>query len=151
MLDGAVDRALERRREARVLELRSICAQEARLKQRVTEIVRAADDEGDWRAAGCSSSAAWLAQVSSSDYRTAARLARTSEALRCLPALDRALGSGVLSLDQVAAAAPFATPGTDAELARVAVGMAPSEIAVAARALAPPSLADDQRSTSGAR
>ena len=43
------------------------------------EIVRAADDDGDWQAAGCSSSAQWLAQVSSSDYRTAAQITRTSE------------------------------------------------------------------------
>ena len=42
-----------------------------------------------------------------------------------LPALDEALAAGALSLDQVAAAAEFATPETDAELARVAVGQAP--------------------------
>ena len=69
-LDGTVDQARERRREARRRELRALCEQEARIKQRVTEIVREADDDGDWRAAGCSSSAQWLAQVSSSDHRT---------------------------------------------------------------------------------
>ena len=68
-------------------ELRSLCEQEARIKQRVTQIVREADDDGDWQAAGCSSSAQWLAQVSSSDYRSAARITRTSGALRGLPAL----------------------------------------------------------------
>ena len=73
-LEGTVDQARERRREARRRELRSLCEQEARIKQRVTEIVREADDEGDWEAAGCSSSAQWLAQISSSDYRTAARI-----------------------------------------------------------------------------
>jgi HNH endonuclease len=134
----------ERRRAARRCELQSLCAQEARIKQRVTEIVREADDEGDWRAAGCSSSAAWLAQVSSSDYRSAAQITRMSVALRCLPALDHALASGVLTLDQVAAATPYATAGTDAELARLAVGKPPSEIALAARTLAPPTVADDQ-------
>ena len=118
--------------------------QEARIKQQVTLIVREADDEEDWRAAGCSSSAQWLAQVCSSDHRTAVLITRTSSALRSLPALDQALGTGALTLDQVAAAAAFATPETDAQLARVALGKAPSEIALAARTLVPPAVADDQ-------
>jgi HNH endonuclease len=143
-LDGTVDQVRERRREARRCELRLLCEQEARIKQRVTEIVREADDDGDWRAAGCSSSAQWLAQVCSSDHRSAARITRTSSALRGLPALDQALSTGALTLDQVAAAAEYATPGTDLELARLAVGKAPSEIALAARTLVPPALEDDQ-------
>ncbi len=118
--------------------------EEARIKRRVMQIVREADDEGDWRAAGCSSSAQWLAQVSSSDYRAAVRITRTSVALGSLPALDHALGTGVLTLDQVAAAAEFATPASDAELARVALGKPPSEIALAARTIVPPTLADDE-------
>jgi hypothetical protein len=127
--DSTIAQVRERRREARRRELRLLCAQEARIKQRITQIVREADDDGDWRAAGCSSSAQWLAQVCSSDHRTAARITRTSSALRSLPALDHALSTGALTLDQVAAAAEFATPGTDAELARAAVGKAPSAIA----------------------
>jgi len=143
-LDGTVDQALERRREARRCEARAVCAERARLDQRLMEIARDAEDEGDWQAAGCSSGAQWLAQVCSSDYRTAARLAHTSSALRCLPALDHALSTGALNLDQVTAAAAVATPGTDAELARVAVGMAPGEIALVARSMVPPVVADDQ-------
>ena len=54
------------------------------------------------------------------------------------------MSTGALTLDQVAAAAEFATPETDAELARVAVGKAPSTIALAARTLAPPKVEDDQ-------
>jgi hypothetical protein len=54
------------------------------------------------------------------------------------------MSTGALSLDQVAAAAEFATPETDAELARVAVGKAPSAIGVVARTLSPPVVADDQ-------
>jgi len=50
-VEGTVDQALERRREARRCEVRSICEQQARLQQRLTEIVRKADDDGDWRAA----------------------------------------------------------------------------------------------------
>ena len=143
-LEGTVDQQRERRREARRCELRSLFEHEARIKQRVTQIVREAEDDEDWQAAGCSTSAQWLAQIASSDYRTAARITRTSTALGRLPALDRALSTGALSLDQVAAAAEFATPETDAELARVAVGKAPSQIALAARTLVPPKVEDDQ-------
>ena len=142
-MDGTIDQGRERRRAARRCELRSLWEQEARIKQRVTQLVREADDDGDWQAAGCSSSAQWLAQLSSSDYRSAQRITRTSSALRSLPALDHALGTGALSLDQVAAAAAFATPASDAELARLAVGKPPSEI-VLARTIVPPTVADDQ-------
>jgi hypothetical protein len=140
---ATVDGVVDQRREARRRELRSLCQQEARIKQRVMQLVREADDDGDWQAAGCSSSAQWLAQLSSSDHRAAQQITRTSAALRSLPALDHALGTGALSLDQVAAAAEFATPETDSELARVAVGKAPSAIALAARTLVPPSVEDD--------
>src|SRR6476660_8817732 len=121
MADGTIDQVRERRREARRRELRSLCEQEARIKQRVTQIVREADDDEDWRAAGCSSSAQWLAQICSSDHRSAEQITRTSSALRSLPALDHALSVGALTLDQVAAAAQFATPASDAELARIAL------------------------------
>jgi hypothetical protein len=140
---GTVDQALERARAADRRALVSIGEQEARLAQERTVIVRRADDRGDWQAAGCSSSAQWLAQISSSDYRTAARITRTATALRELPALDAAMSSGSLTLDQVAAAAELATPETDAELARIAVGKAPGAIARAARILVPPKVADD--------
>ena len=142
--DGTIDQALEREREACRCELRAIRVEQARLAQRQTELVRAADDRGDWRAAGCSSSAQWLAQISSSDHRTALRITRTSDALRSLPALDHALSTGTLTLDQVAAAAEYATPASDAELARIAVGKAPSEIALAARTIDPPTVKDDE-------
>ena len=74
----------------------------------------------------------------------AVQITRTSVALRSLPALDHALSTGALTLDQVAAAAEFATPESDAELARVAVGKPPSAIGLAARTLAPPVVADDE-------
>ena len=143
-LEGTIDQALERDREARRREVRAICEQQARLAQRLTEIVRAAGDAGDWQAAGHSTSAAWLAEISSSDYRAAARLTRTSDALRKLPALDEAMSKGALTLDQVAAAAEFATPASDAELARVAVGKAPKEITLVARTIVPPKVEDDK-------
>jgi hypothetical protein len=142
-LDGTVDQARVRAQAADRREVRSILAQRARLDQQLTVIVRRAEDRGDWRDAGCSSSAQWLAQISTSDYRAAQRITRTSDALRLLPALDEAMSSGSLTLDQVVAAAELATPATDAELARIAVGKPPAAIARAARTLVPPKVADD--------
>jgi hypothetical protein len=141
---GTMVQGLEREREACESEIREICARRARDDQRLTLLVRGADDRGFWQAAGCSSSAQWLALLSSSDHRTAARITQTADALRALPALDKAMSTGALSLDQVAAAAEFATPETDGELARVAVGQAPSAIGRVARTLAPPLVADDE-------
>jgi hypothetical protein len=139
-----VDHALGREREVCRRRLGELSEQAARIDREVTQLVRAADDRADWKAAGCSSSAQWFAQVYRSDHRSAVRITETSAALRDLPALDHALSTGVLTLDQVAAATPHATPGTDAELARLAVGKAPSAIALAARTLAPPVVADDR-------
>ena len=141
---GTIDHTFERECAAVVDEVLAIREQQARLDQRLTEITRRADDRGYWKAAGCSSLAQWLAQITSSDYRAARRLTETAEALRELPALDQAFRDGDLTLDQVAAAAPLATPESDAEIARVAVGKAPSQIALAARAIVPPKVADDQ-------
>jgi hypothetical protein len=142
--DGTVDQARERAREADRREVRSILAQRARLDQQLTVIVRRADDRGDWRDAGCTSSAQWLAQISTSDFHAAKRITRTSDALRKLPALDEAMSTGELSLDQAVAVVEVATPETDAELTRIAVGKAPGQIARAARLLVPPQVADDQ-------
>jgi Domain of unknown function (DUF222)/HNH endonuclease len=141
---GTIDWAFERECEAAEREVLSIREQRARLDQRLTEISRRADERGYWKAAGCSSVAQWLAQITSSDYRTALRITETAEALRQLPALDMALSTGELTLDQVAAAAPIATPESDAEIARVAVGKAPSQVALAARRIVPPKAVDDQ-------
>jgi hypothetical protein len=132
--DGVVDEALERVREARRCRVRAIRELEARLDQELTQIVRDAEDGGDIEAAGCSSSAQWLAQVSCSDYRAAAQITKTSSALRMLPALDEAMSTGALSLDQVAA---------DAQIARVAVGKAPGVISRVVRTIVPPKVADD--------
>jgi hypothetical protein len=141
---GTIDWAFASECQAAEREVLSIREQQARLDQRLTKISRRSEDRGYWKAAGCSSVAQWLAQITSSDYRTARRITETAEALRELPALDEALSTGALTLDQVAAATPFATSETDAELARVAIGKAPSQIAVAARTLSPPKAVDDQ-------
>ncbi len=134
---------LERVREACVSRLRELSLQEALIQAERMELQRAADARGDWKAAGCSSSAQWLAGASGSEFGTARRITRTNEALRSLPCLDEAFTSGTLTLDQVSAAAQFATAETDDELARLAVGKPPSQILLAARTLAPPKVADD--------
>ena len=51
--------------------------------------MRDAEDEDDWRAAGCSSSAQWLAQTYDADYHAAERITRTSDALRACPRSTR--------------------------------------------------------------
>jgi hypothetical protein len=79
---ATLDGTLEQAREARRCRLRSLSEQEARIKREVTRVVREADDAGDWRAAGCSSSAQWLARVSSSDYHSSRPLLVFRPALR---------------------------------------------------------------------
>ena len=130
--EGTIDQALERERVACRRELRRSCRAGAPPATRHGARARGRR-RGDWNAEGCSPSAQWVAQLSSSDYRTAQRITSTGDALRHLPALDHALSTGALTLDQVAAAAPFATPESDAEIARIAVGKAPSQISLAAR------------------
>jgi hypothetical protein len=143
VLDGTVDHARERAKAADLREVRWILAQQARLDQQLTVIVRRVHDRGDWIDAGCTSTTQWLAQISTSDYRTAERITRTSDALRELPALDEAMSNGELSLDQAVAVVEVATPETDEALVRIAVGKAPGQIARAARMLVPPTLVDD--------
>ncbi len=143
-LEGTIDQAREHRRAARRREFAEMRADEARKEQRKAQLVRAAEDDDDWRDAGCTSPVQWFMQLYHCDYRTAQRIVRASEALRSLPALDEALGAGELTLDQTVAAAELATPETDAELARVAVGRAPREIERLARVINPPLVADDQ-------
>ena len=111
----------------------------------MTQIVREAEDDGDPAGGRLSARARNGSHRSSDcDYRTAERITRTSDALRVLPALDQTFSEGELTLDQVAAAAPIATPESDAEIARVAIGKAPGQIAREARKIVPPKVADDQ-------
>jgi hypothetical protein len=142
--EGTLDHQLNAQSEACWHRLSELSAVVARAFQEVTELVREAEDRADWKRAGFSSNAQWLEQAFPCEYRTALRVTRTSEALRELPALDDAMSKGDLTLDQVVATLEVATPETDAELARIAVGKTPSEIARAARAIVPPVVADDQ-------
>ena len=108
------------------------------------ELVREANARGDWKAAGCSSEAQWYAQVYGASYQTAKIVTETALALAELPKIDDALGAGEITFDQTAAAVENATPETDAEIARLAPGKAPSQIAREVRKLNPPKLTDDR-------
>ena len=134
-LEETVDQGRERRREARRREVGAICEGRRVSQQRLTEIVREAEDDGDWQSRGLHLQRA-MAGADLGAATTAPPRRSRAPAKRCasLPALDHALSTGALTLDQVAAAAECATPETDAELARIAVGKAPSAIALAARA-----------------
>src|SRR3954467_2884279 len=112
---GTIDQTLERRRDARRHAMRANRAARARLDHELTMLVRAGDDERDWQAAGCSSSAQGVAQVGNSDYGTAKRISDVSEALREQPAIGEAMSSGELTIDQGAAALKHATPETDTQ------------------------------------
>ena len=79
--EGTVDQARERRREARRREVRAICEQQARLAQRLTEIVREADDEGDWeRRAALRARSGWRRSPAAT---TAPRRGSRAPAARC--------------------------------------------------------------------
>src|ERR1700712_2375073 len=127
--DETIDWAFTRECEAAEREEIAIRDAQAQLDQRRLTLSRRSEDRGYWKHAGCTSNAQWMAPLTSSDFRAARRTAELGETLRELPALYAALSAGELTLDQVAAATPFATPDTDAEIARIAVGKAPSQIA----------------------
>ena len=142
-VEGTVDQALERRREARRCELRLLCEQEARSSSGSRRSCARPTTTGiGRRRAVPRARSGWRRSQQRLPHRRAHHAHERGAA--SLPALDHALSSGALTLDQVAAAAEYATPATDAELARVAVGKAPSAIALAARTLAPPAVEDDQ-------
>ena len=134
---GGTTISRERGREGRRVSWVAVCGAGADCP-RVTQLVREADDDGDWQAAGCSSSAPWLAHLLSSDHRTAVRISRPATRCVSCPRSTRAR-PGALTLDQVAAAAEFATPASDAELARVAVGRRRADRPVAVGSCRPPS------------
>ena len=71
---GTLDHTLERAREDCRRELVANAERRARLDQRDMQLLRAADARGDWKAAGCSSRAQWLSQLSCIEYRTAKRI-----------------------------------------------------------------------------
>ena len=124
----------------------------AQLDRELTLLVREGNDDGDWKAAGCSSSAQWAALVCNSDYGTAKRISDVGEALREQPALGHAMSTGELTLDQGAAAVEHATPETDAAdrtLSRSARRRVRSRSPCAQ--LNPPTRRTTRRSTGGGR
>jgi Domain of unknown function (DUF222) len=142
--DDAIELPPQRVGDACWNRLGELAARAARDTHEVGELVRGAADREDWKRAGFASIAQWFAQAYGCDHGTAVRITRTALALRELPELDGAMSRGELTLDQAVAATKLATPETDAELARIAVGKATSEIERIAHTMVPPKAADDQ-------
>ena len=90
----------------------------AAVQAELLDVVRAADLEEDWRVDGANDPVAWLMCLLRVSHRTAAEWVRVAAAFEHLPALREALADGRLCWDVVAPATVFATPDTDAELAR---------------------------------
>lgn len=100
------------------------------------EFLRVASDiheSGSWRADGARDLAEWLAGKFPISPRHARELARVAEALRDLPAIAEAYAAGKLSWDQLRVLTRYATPATDAELARDAKGLSLRGIEAQAR------------------
>lgn len=98
----------------------------------------AADAEGDWVPDGATDMEAWLVARCGLLRRTARTWVATARSLDALPHLRAAFASGALSLDQVAPAARFVTPETDAEMAERLPGWSARQIEVVARRHRPP-------------
>lgn len=86
------------------------------------ELVAACDERRLFREDGATSMTAWLAARYRLTRRTAREWVRVAHALRGLPEIRRAYARGALSWDQLRPLTSFATPETDARLAREAPG-----------------------------
>lgn len=75
-----------------------------------------------------------MAEVSRLNRANARELVETAAALRELPAIAGAAGSGALSWDQLAPLAQLATPADDEDWAKRAPGWSPAQLARALRA-----------------
>jgi hypothetical protein len=91
------------------------------------------DISEEWRDDGATSMADWLQMRRGIPARTALEWVRVAHALSELPAIDRAFFESDLCWEKVRWLVRFATPETDAELAREAPGLTPAQ--VRARAL----------------
>ena len=76
------------------------------------------DREQRWRADGATSMTAWLAARYRMTWGTSREWVRVARALGSLPAIARVFARGELSWDQLRALTKFASPESDAELAR---------------------------------
>jgi hypothetical protein len=92
----------------------SVCAKQRDLLAAIAE----ARSFGRWEADGCRDMAHWVSTRLGITVTQAARWVRAAIALRVLPHIDAAFGAGELCLDKVLELARFATPTTDAALAR---------------------------------
>ncbi len=87
--------------------------------------------------------AAWLAGHCAMSQPTSRRTVRVAKALVGLPCLHAALAEGRMSWEQICAAVRFATPETDAHLARILPGYSVEQIEALARQHRPRKDADE--------
>jgi hypothetical protein len=92
----------------------SICASQRDLLAAISE----AETFCRWEDDGCRDIAHWVSTRLGITVTQAGRWVRAARALGLLPHIDRAFGAGELCLDKVLELARFATPATDAALAR---------------------------------
>jgi hypothetical protein len=92
----------------------SICASQRDLLAAIAE----AEVFSRWDDDGCRDMAHWVSTRLGITVTQAGRWVRAARALALLPHIDRAFGAGELCLDKVLELARFATPATDAALAR---------------------------------
>ena len=103
------------------------------LQQALFELVAAHNESESWRQDGAASIEQWLVASCQVGPATARKWARNATALRELPAIDQALGTGRLSYDQVRPLTRFATSETDQELADEAQMLSVSQLQRMAR------------------
>src|SRR5919106_4041027 len=109
----------------------------ARQKEMLT-YVAAFDDTGAWADDGCRDMAMWLSGRLGIRPYTARKWVACAHALKLLPLISDALGSGVLCLDKVVELTRFATRDTEARLIKWALRVSVAAIrAEAERATAP--------------
>ncbi|CAN5583231.1 hypothetical protein BH24ACT4_BH24ACT4_03930 [soil metagenome] len=107
------------------------------LQAELGRLVVAVDDAGDHLADGATDVAAWLVMTTGMNRRHGRETVRVAEALESLPELRALFASGAVSLDQIRPITRFATPETDAELARQLPGWSAGQAENLARRLTP--------------
>lgn len=112
------------------------------LEAELGSLVVAADTAGDWQTDGATSMAAWLVARCAWSPGHARDVMRVATALEKLPALRGALASGAVSWEQIRPATRFATPDTDAALARDLPGWSVTQVEALARQHTPKTTPD---------
>lgn len=101
------------------------CASTVRMFRSIVQF----DNAGSWKRDGVTSMAHWLAYRLNYPKDDASDCVRVAHALTNLPAIEAAFEEGLFNLPQLKELVQFATPETDAELARECVGLSTAVLA----------------------